>query len=448
MICKNKKPLLLFLIFCFTIIVSRPAFSQYIYNKGNEFSAISPLMTAINSNDTHGVKFFVKAGKDAINKQNIGGASALHLAARKIDGENYINILINNGADVNLVDNSGWTPLMRSAIEGSVKNMTILLKNGANPNISNNINDTIIKHSAIANCNNCVIKSLRYVNYRILDQDLLKSQIDESIIVATKRSNLQMVEILRQYQQKVNNIIKAESLIKKRQEFLIKAEEERIKNKKIENEKASKNNLNILTSEEQDSPINLDRFIKKITNYVLVIGPPALIIENKQQKTNDIINNIDKKDKMIDIANKNMQALEEGGGKYIKNTKKDKEFFFFKKRKGSNIDLNIKKEDENSINKYKGEVENNKASKSTGRKKLEEIYVGPSAEPQKRIIYKLKYLDGKGGAQTFKYNKKTTNRTREEGIILENTTDANDGNKNSSSFIDKGKNFFKNIFSK
>ncbi len=144
-------------------------------------------MTAINSNDIQGVQFFAKAGPDAVNKQNIGGASALHIAARKADGENYINILINNGANINLADNSGWTPLMRAAIEGNIKNMMILLKNGANANITNNMNDTIIKQSAISNCNSCVVYGLKYINYKILGQDLLQSQIDKSIIIATKK---------------------------------------------------------------------------------------------------------------------------------------------------------------------------------------------------------------------------------------------------------------------
>ena len=46
-----------------------------------------------------------------------------------------ITLLIQNGADVNLIDHLGWTPLCWSITKDKFKIVEILIANGANPNM-------------------------------------------------------------------------------------------------------------------------------------------------------------------------------------------------------------------------------------------------------------------------------------------------------------------------
>ena len=93
---------------------------------------VTPLLIA---NDVETIKILSKTTN--INKANDYGITPLiAFSGREISPE-AINILLENGADVNMVDKDGETALSHAVEYGNFEIALILLENNANPNLSN-----------------------------------------------------------------------------------------------------------------------------------------------------------------------------------------------------------------------------------------------------------------------------------------------------------------------
>ena len=64
------------------------------------------------------------------------GGTALHIGAWK-DRCNIVGLLLDRGANLNLQDTAGFTPLLHAARDSSVRMVDLLLSRGADPTISN-----------------------------------------------------------------------------------------------------------------------------------------------------------------------------------------------------------------------------------------------------------------------------------------------------------------------
>lgn len=92
---------------------------------------ITPLLIA---NDVESVKVLAKTTN--INKVNLAGITPLiSFSGREISTE-AINILLENGADVNIVDKDGETALSYAIENSNFETALILLNNNANPNLA------------------------------------------------------------------------------------------------------------------------------------------------------------------------------------------------------------------------------------------------------------------------------------------------------------------------
>lgn len=194
-----------FLIFyCLPFLAfTHQSYGQFVYGDGLEASSITPLMNAVNSNDIEGVNFFAKAGQSALDAKNIGGATALHIAARNKNLE-LIKILITNGADVNISDNDGWTPLMRAASSNSPEIVSELLTHNADANQQNFLDETAIIQATNSGCTACLESILNYINYEKIDKNLLDEQFEEAFTVANKRSDLITKDVLTKYKDQIS----------------------------------------------------------------------------------------------------------------------------------------------------------------------------------------------------------------------------------------------------
>ncbi len=160
---------------------------------------ISPLMTAVANNDIQGVQFYSKVLRSEINKQNIAKASALHIAARNGNFE-IANILVQNGANVNLVDNEGYTALMRACLASNENITFILLQKKANVFLLNNDSESAIIHAASSGCAKCldlILKDKSLEN--LMDIELIDNQLAQAFLIASKKNDTNIQDLLQKY---------------------------------------------------------------------------------------------------------------------------------------------------------------------------------------------------------------------------------------------------------
>ena len=157
--------------------------------KNDQVAGINALMLAVSNNDVNGVKFFSKAGRALVNQKNFGGATALHLSCREKNFE-ITKILIESGADVNVIDNEGWTPLMRATLSGNKNIVSLLLSKDAQASNVNLIGESAIIHAALADCSECLDVMFEKFNFiKLMDIRLLKAQLTDAFIISRNRDN-------------------------------------------------------------------------------------------------------------------------------------------------------------------------------------------------------------------------------------------------------------------
>lgn len=171
-----------------------------LYSQSNDqVAGISSLMSAVANNDVEGVKFFSKAGAAFVNQKNLGGATALHIAAREKNLE-IAKTLVENGADVNVSDNEGWTPLMRATLAADSALVSFLLEKNASAAAVNSANESVITQAAMSDCDACLSALFEKFNFiKLMDVKLLTQQINDSYTIARNHENTAMQKLLGDY---------------------------------------------------------------------------------------------------------------------------------------------------------------------------------------------------------------------------------------------------------
>lgn len=86
-------------------------------------------------NDLEALKKETENGTD-INLQNQYGWTPLHIAIRR-DRRDMVAYLLEQGADIDRVDGVGWTPLMEAVMDDMPELCKFLIDNGADVSIAN-----------------------------------------------------------------------------------------------------------------------------------------------------------------------------------------------------------------------------------------------------------------------------------------------------------------------
>jgi ankyrin repeat protein len=250
----------------------------------NNKTAISSLMSASIDEDVQAVKFFIKYSPAIINQKNIGGATALHIISRKGNLE-ICKILIKNGANIDVIDNEGWTPLMRAITSKNSDLVKFLLDHGADINKLNSVGESPIIISATSECSECLDQVLS--NYKLGDNfsiDNFKNQLNKSLQIANDRNDVLSRSILEKHINVVNKNTSSKNI------------------NSIGNEKEFSNKvvtIDILPELIQSSQTGdfINKGDKDISNKVVTIDILPELIQSSQ--TGDFINKGDK-----DISNK------------------------------------------------------------------------------------------------------------------------------------------------
>lgn len=108
--------------------------------------AASPLIDAAKAGDAEMVRALVGLGAD-VNVTEVDGTTPLHWAAHRDDGASA-TVLLGAGAEVSATTRYGVTPLSLAATNGSAELLQILLEAGADPNITTGDGETPLMTSA------------------------------------------------------------------------------------------------------------------------------------------------------------------------------------------------------------------------------------------------------------------------------------------------------------
>lgn len=89
-------------------------------------------------------------GSTVVNARDLGtGRSAMHIAVARRDSV-WVDFLYQQGANVNIADNTGMTPLMLAVQLGFVEGVSKLLAHGARIDVTNNAGETPLMYAVHA----------------------------------------------------------------------------------------------------------------------------------------------------------------------------------------------------------------------------------------------------------------------------------------------------------
>jgi ankyrin repeat protein len=117
-----------------------PAQAQ-VYSEGYQF--LQAVEEALNGGDASAVTEMLDVpGATVVNARDLStGRTAMHLVVEKRNGV-WLDYLYQQGANVNLADNQGITPLMRAVQLGYLEGASKLIGHGARVDVTNNSGET------------------------------------------------------------------------------------------------------------------------------------------------------------------------------------------------------------------------------------------------------------------------------------------------------------------
>ena len=304
------------------IIFSNIAFAKDITSHNN-VAGITPLMNAVMNNDIDGVKFFATKEQDLIDKQNIGGATALHLAARHNNTE-FTQILLENKAKLNIKDDEGWTPIMRAAADCKTENAMMLINAGANIFFYNNNDESAILYATNSKCLKLVtkFKEETLLKYSFLKLKLFKQNIQKSIYIASRMEDAKIKDELEQILSHLNNLYEAkERKISKKKSFSSKKSDSssiKLESSKIEEADIKEDDIPVVNVDSKKEQKKQRKFKFKKSN-----DKPKIISETKIKEDNQ--------NKVKPLFQEKIKKVEKSDDLNKKKIKKQKKFTFKKK---------------------------------------------------------------------------------------------------------------------
>ena len=101
-------------------------------------------------------KYLIKMGAKVNHKSGRHNSTALHVAAYRCDNAEIINLLIRNGAEIDIKNDQSETPLMLASENGNIKAMKVLIDNGANVNARSRVYGTPVDYAKRSNAINAI----------------------------------------------------------------------------------------------------------------------------------------------------------------------------------------------------------------------------------------------------------------------------------------------------
>lgn len=215
---------MLFLIFkrvsallVFTAISLSNTFSSDFSNLSGFETGNTPIIDAVSAKDYKSLEFFIKISPQSVNKQNIGGATALHIAARNNDLQ-ALKILMMVGADPNIRDLEGYTaPLRACQYKNEELFSQIATTSKVRYDIKNSDGDGFVTISTLAKSYDCLKTSLNnIIPLRDIGVSKLKNDLKNAFIIAVAKNDEKSKNILLKYLDNLHNFEKTMSSLDSR----------------------------------------------------------------------------------------------------------------------------------------------------------------------------------------------------------------------------------------
>lgn len=116
---------------------------QELARRGIPFTEEVFLQKAV-SGDLPTIQLFLSAGMSARTRNSVNGMTAVMNAALEGHSE-VIEVLVENGAELNAQNKDGWTALMLAALKGHSEVVHVLLEKGADIRLKNTAGWTALK---------------------------------------------------------------------------------------------------------------------------------------------------------------------------------------------------------------------------------------------------------------------------------------------------------------
>lgn len=115
---------------------STPVAAQYV-------SDVEPFLTAVRERDGNKATGYLESRPAVLNARNLKGETALNIVIARSD-ELWTKFLLGKGADPNLPDSAGNTPLMTAARVGYTEAVDLLLQLGSRVDATNKMGETAL----------------------------------------------------------------------------------------------------------------------------------------------------------------------------------------------------------------------------------------------------------------------------------------------------------------
>jgi len=165
---------------------------------------LTPLMLTCYYKHYHLVQTILSYRDNSINYQNEFGYTALYYAIES-DNIHIIRLLIEKGADLNIVDKKGYTPLIYASCHFCNYEMTkLLIDNNANVNhIDNNDYSVLMKICQLNNTHKYVNTYCSNVAQLLLDNganiNYINKKYEMAYTIAIQSNNTTLISVIENY---------------------------------------------------------------------------------------------------------------------------------------------------------------------------------------------------------------------------------------------------------
>ena len=149
-------------------------------------------MIACAKGSTNLINILLNAGANP-NNANVSGLTCIHIAVFGGCSQEILETMINHGADVNVPNMGGRTPLMLACKKENIRTINVLLNAGANPHISDDSGDTCL-HYAVNGVRS--EEALDIIISHGVDVNAVNKNIQTALMIACDKRRTDLINIL------------------------------------------------------------------------------------------------------------------------------------------------------------------------------------------------------------------------------------------------------------